>query len=281
MARPPAPMAPVIRALSGGCAGRRPARDGALPRVARLRRPARRPRPCCRVTTISDARVASPLPDADAAACSSPPAARAITTATARGCSASTSPSRSNDEAAQPIDPDNLLRVLFEGVREPASRRRSASCRRSRDALDDRQVAELADVDASSLRAGVAHPWSGLDAERRAGPRGDCGVVGAALTPETHRPGLIDVVATLQDVSGFISFSSGPSCGTSASPSLVSAICLGVAGWWGHRTGMGICCLRCGSRWSSACSRSRCRSTTRSSTPACSSTCRRCGRSSS
>jgi nicotinate dehydrogenase subunit B len=58
--------------------------------------------------------------------------------------------------------PDNLLRVILEGVREPASRE-LGFMPAFRDALDDAQVARLA----AYMRARFAPaqpPWGGLEA---------------------------------------------------------------------------------------------------------------------
>jgi nicotinate dehydrogenase subunit B len=57
--------------------------------------------------------------------------------------------------------PDNLLRTILDGVREPAARD-IGFMPAFRDALDDRQVADLA----AYLRARYApgrEPWSGLE----------------------------------------------------------------------------------------------------------------------
>jgi len=152
------PMAPVIRALSAvpdadlramatylASLGPSTSEDTAAVR---------------RITTISNARVARPLPDATGrlfeSACGAchhdgdGPRLLGVNIPLALN-------TRLHSDR-----PDNLLRVLFEGVREPASRE-IGFMPSFRDALDDRQVAELAAWMRRRYAPGRA-PWSDLDA---------------------------------------------------------------------------------------------------------------------
>ena len=152
------PMAPVIRALSAAPDADLQAMAVYLASLGTAMDPTEAA--VRRVTTVSDARVASPLPDATGrlfeSACGAchhdgdGPRLLGVNVPLALATKLHSD------------RPDNLLRVLFDGVREPAGPE-VGFMPAFRDALDDRQVAELA----AWMRrryAPTRAPWPDLDA---------------------------------------------------------------------------------------------------------------------
>ena len=128
-----------------------------LPRVASTRGRRRRADALARATAANKPRCCA----APRSACSTAPAAPATTTATAPSCSASNAPLALNSNLHS-ARPDNLLRTILDGVREPAFTRDRLHAGVPRRA-DDAQIAELAGYMRQRFAPGQL-PWVDLAA---------------------------------------------------------------------------------------------------------------------